>query len=335
VTSTYAYNGDGLRMSDTPAGGSAQQFTWDTSGSVPNLLEDGTNYYLYGPNIGSAPLEQISISGSTPTYLVSDTTGVREQLSSGGSVTGSMSYDTYGNACGACSISTPFGFEGGYTDGTGLLYLVNRYYDPATGQFLSVDPLVDETGTPYAFTDGDPVNGSDPNGLGCTGIGGFLASLSPISHCNYYFQQAENDPVAACDNDPLLFGTKGGVCGRIPGSVQDPDSRSCTTLGFGSALKPGASEQGARQALENDGVKIPDDYVAEQIGKGWVFRAPGTTGNRGTIRAMDSNADPTRYPDGYMRVYNNQGGGQPIDLAGRPGPNEDTHFPFSPEIGAP
>jgi YD repeat-containing protein len=42
VTSTYAYNGDGLRMSDTPAGGSAQQFTWDTIGSVPALLEDGS-----------------------------------------------------------------------------------------------------------------------------------------------------------------------------------------------------------------------------------------------------------------------------------------------------
>ena len=43
--------------------------------------------------------------------------------------------------------------------------LIGRYYDPATEQFLSVDPLVNETGTPYAFTDGDPVNGSDPSGL--------------------------------------------------------------------------------------------------------------------------------------------------------------------------
>jgi hypothetical protein len=42
--------------------------------------------------------------------------------------------------------------------------VVNRYYDPSTGQFLSVDSRVDETGTPYTFTDGDPVNNSDPNG---------------------------------------------------------------------------------------------------------------------------------------------------------------------------
>lgn len=42
--------------------------------------------------------------------------------------------------------------------------LVGRYYDPATGQFISVDPLVDETGQPYAYTGDDPVNGTDPTG---------------------------------------------------------------------------------------------------------------------------------------------------------------------------
>ena len=46
-----------------------------------------------------------------------------------------------------------------------MLYLIGRYYDPATGQFLSVDPLVGETGQPYAYTGDDPVNGTDPWGL--------------------------------------------------------------------------------------------------------------------------------------------------------------------------
>ena len=42
--------------------------------------------------------------------------------------------------------------------------LFHRYYDPATEQFLSVDPLVDMTGAPYAYTSGDPVNESDQTG---------------------------------------------------------------------------------------------------------------------------------------------------------------------------
>ena len=42
--------------------------------------------------------------------------------------------------------------------------LVGRYYDPATGQFLSVDPMVAETGQAYAYTGDDPVNAVDSAG---------------------------------------------------------------------------------------------------------------------------------------------------------------------------
>jgi hypothetical protein len=59
------------------------------------------------------------------------------------------------------------------TDSDPFWSLVNRYYDPATGEFLSVDPLVQETGEPYAYTEDDPVNGADPLGLGC----GILADV--------------------------------------------------------------------------------------------------------------------------------------------------------------
>ncbi|MHB8263772.1 MAG: RHS repeat-associated core domain-containing protein [Acidimicrobiales bacterium] len=60
---------------------------------------------------------------------------------------------------------TPFGYAGGYTDPTGLIYLINRYYDPPTAQFLSVDPLVSITDQPYVYVGGDPVNWVDPLGL--------------------------------------------------------------------------------------------------------------------------------------------------------------------------
>ena len=61
--------------------------------------------------------------------------------------------------------ATPFAFDGAYQDAMGLIYLVNRYYDPSTDQFLSVDPLVDETGQPYVFTNDDPLNATDALGL--------------------------------------------------------------------------------------------------------------------------------------------------------------------------
>jgi hypothetical protein len=43
--------------------------------------------------------------------------------------------------------------------------MINRYYDPATDQFLSVDPAVATTNQPYVFTNDDPLNAEDSNGL--------------------------------------------------------------------------------------------------------------------------------------------------------------------------
>jgi RHS repeat-associated protein len=48
---------------------------------------------------------------------------------------------------------------------------VHRYYDPATEQFVSVDPLDTHTGSPYSYTGGDPVNRSDALGLCSTPTG--------------------------------------------------------------------------------------------------------------------------------------------------------------------
>ena len=50
---------------------------------------------------------------------------------------------------------------------SGLYYLRARWYDPATGQFISVDALVGITDQPYQYVGGDPVNLTDPTGLAC------------------------------------------------------------------------------------------------------------------------------------------------------------------------
>jgi RHS repeat-associated protein len=169
---TASYDGDGLRQNETstPTGGSAttQDFTWDTSTSVPHLLMDSDNAYIYG--IGNAPIEQASLSSGTITYLVSDLLGsVRGIVDASGTLTASTAYDAWGNpqTAGGLTSDTPFGYAASYTDPTGLSYLIGRYYDPTTGQFLSVDPEVDSTDAPYAYAADDPVNGTDPLGQQC------------------------------------------------------------------------------------------------------------------------------------------------------------------------
>lgn len=51
------------------------------------------------------------------------------------------------------------------TRGKSGLFLNNRHYDPATGTFLSVDPLVAKTMQPYIYGAANPVTYSDPDGL--------------------------------------------------------------------------------------------------------------------------------------------------------------------------
>jgi hypothetical protein len=46
---------------------------------------------------------------------------------------------------------------------------VARYYDPSTGQFLSIDPLVTDTRAAYTYAIDDPVNDTDPTGLSTNG----------------------------------------------------------------------------------------------------------------------------------------------------------------------
>ncbi len=165
---TYTYDGNGLRSSSTSSG-STQQYVWDEAGNTtdPTLLMDGTNAYIYGPEnfgAGTAPLEQISLTGNSPLYLASDKLGVRDLFNNSGSLKDGKGYNPYGISVSLGTASTPFGFEGGYTDPSGLVYLLARYYDPLSGQFLSVDPVY-SSADPYAYSADDPLNFSDPTGL--------------------------------------------------------------------------------------------------------------------------------------------------------------------------
>lgn len=160
------YDGDGMRASTTitPSGGSpvSQGYVWNGD----NLLMDGANAYIYAAS--GVPAEQVNLSTGAITYLVTDAIGsVRGAVGSSGTLTGTASYDAWGNpnAPGGLTATTPFGYAGGYSDPTGLIYLINRYYDPVTGQFTSLDSQVDQTIQPYSYAGGNPVDNTDPTGL--------------------------------------------------------------------------------------------------------------------------------------------------------------------------
>ncbi|MHB8492025.1 MAG: RHS repeat-associated core domain-containing protein [Solirubrobacteraceae bacterium] len=179
---SYTYNGDGLRMTKT-LGAATAAFTWDVAGALPSLLSDGANTYVYGP--GGLPLEQVT--GSSVLWLHHDQLGSTRLISdSSGHGVATYAYTPYGGVSSSSgTATTPFLFAGEYADkDSGLYYLRARYYDPATAQFLTRDPAVAATMSPYAYVAGDPLNSVDPTGLepmpgidaGCATVSGLLGS---------------------------------------------------------------------------------------------------------------------------------------------------------------
>ncbi len=174
IEDSYAYNGEGLPMSQTAAGATSY-FSWDTVADMPLVLEDGTHSYIYGPQ--DAPIEQIS-SGGEVEYLHHDQAGSTRLITGPtGASEGSYTYTPYGAIDSHAGFATtPLGYDGQYTiNDTGLIYLRARVYDPATAQFMTVDPAVSLTGVPYGYAGDNPLDEADPSGrCGLECIGGIV-----------------------------------------------------------------------------------------------------------------------------------------------------------------
>ena len=98
-----------------------------------------------------------------------------------GRVVGKASYTPYGQIAETTGETSRLGYAGQYTDpDTDLVYLRARYYDPATSQFLTRDPLLAATQDPYGYAANDPVNLTDPTGMcpWCLVIGGALSGAA-------------------------------------------------------------------------------------------------------------------------------------------------------------
>ncbi len=163
IEDSYAYNGDRLRVSRT-ASSSTSYYSWDLASERPILLADSSNSYIYGA--GLLPIEQVSSEG-TVLYLHHDQQGSTRVLTgSSGAVSGTETFDAYGNKIGSTGVSvSPLGYDGEYFDSdTGLIYLRARYYEPGTSQLLSRDPATALTAQPYAYAADDPMSASDPSG---------------------------------------------------------------------------------------------------------------------------------------------------------------------------
>lgn len=179
-TWTYTYDVDGTRATKTAPDATTTTFTYSDQATLPLLLEQttgaNTTAIIYGPD--DRPIEQVAIttSGDTAEWLHEDQLGSVRLATAANTAAGtlgtkvaSQSFDPFGRQSASpppTGAQTLLGYQGQYLDPeTGIIYLRARYYDPATAQFMTVDPIVGVTGNPYAYTAGDPLDHSDPLGL--------------------------------------------------------------------------------------------------------------------------------------------------------------------------
>ncbi|MFA5982401.1 MAG: RHS repeat-associated core domain-containing protein [Methylococcaceae bacterium] len=195
VIARYAYDYQGRRTQKT-VNGSTTLFFYDQDGHL--LAEASTNGALQKSYLWQAdtPLTVIDSTGSQdqPYYLQADPlNSPRAARNQAGTVVWAWPQDAFGSNPAnpdpdgnGQTTQINLRFPGQYYDAeTGLHYNWNRYYDPNTGRYISVDPIGLQGGSnPYAYVEGNPVNYIDPNGLDATlslpGSGSFTFPRIPI-----------------------------------------------------------------------------------------------------------------------------------------------------------
>ena len=146
ATSVFAYDGDNL-IEETSA-----------SGAVVTRYSQGLNI--------DEPLAMLR-SGATSFYNADGLGSVTSLANTSGSLAQTYTFDSFGKLTASSgSLTNPFQYTGRESDSeTGLYYYRARYYDAATGRFLSEDSMRFVAGIDfYPYTLNSPVNLRDPSG---------------------------------------------------------------------------------------------------------------------------------------------------------------------------
>ncbi len=162
----YAYDPFGLRTKKTVSG-TTTHFHYDLQGRlIAETAGDGTplqDYVYQNDNLVALKLHGTQAGVY---YVISDHLGTPQQIvDSTGAVVWKAAFQPFGETQILTeTITNNIRFPGQYYDAeTGLHYNWNRYYDPDTGRYLTLDPVGLAGGLNlYAYVGGDPVNIVDP-----------------------------------------------------------------------------------------------------------------------------------------------------------------------------
>ncbi|GIN41448.1 hypothetical protein J19TS1_43970 [Heyndrickxia oleronia] len=207
----YTYDEEGKRISSTTGTGTIHYFyngnqvIYETNSENQTLRE-----YTY--NDAGQPLT-MTLNGNTYYYLYNQHGDVIALTDENSKEVASYTYDAWGNVLtqsGDLASENPYRYAGyRYDENTHLYYLLARYYNPETGVFLSLDPVMGDIQNPitlngYNYANNNPVMFFDPDGE--------LAIPKKVkkvlrSFINYIFNDFINNTVT----NILLIAVPGGI----------------------------------------------------------------------------------------------------------------------------
>jgi RHS repeat-associated protein len=229
TTTVYSYDGDGGRLQASTGSKSSQKtnFLWDVAHALPQIAieQNGSGLGLRSYTYGARRLSMTS--GSATSYYHYDSLGsVANVTSSSGSQRWTYAYEPFGTILteersGGNAPTNVMKFTGEYLDATGLYHLRARQYDPASGRFLSPDPLSPAADQPqvstFAYVQNRPTVLRDPSG----------AIIEPVDGGPFYAGEATS--VAWFPIRPIIdfarlpcAARRGHPLGRVGGFLGGP-----------------------------------------------------------------------------------------------------------------
>jgi RHS repeat-associated protein len=190
----------------------------------------------------------------TVTYVYTDPQGTPlAETDASGNIIKTYDYTPYGTTALGTSPNGP-GYTGHVNDPeTNLVYMQARYYDSASGRFLSIDPNPPSAGATfafnrYAYASNNPIGNTDPNGKQTIPLANELGTDDPAVINRVQVAQLENAnnimDVARQLTEPLVAEVP--ELGAVPAAINSvadvtfAASKTASTIATASSDVPAA-----------------------------------------------------------------------------------------------
>jgi|GEM_PF-2700140 RHS repeat-associated protein len=282
----------------------------------------GVDHVFYVPG-GGRSVAQIVWSttlagvgtGKKVVYLHDDHLGSTESISGLGAPTEHFKYDPFGKRIDAQTLNTPpastsgvtTGFTGqeAETDGSGLINMRGRMYDPMLGRLLSPDPLVANSKSSqgfnrYSYVYNNPLNLVDPTGFYGTGFGtggsrtrGFGCDDDSSAP---HFESVACNPGLLPNNDgtTAYIGFKDGVT-SVSDNLVTLSADGASNYLFGTSDSNGAAQNEVGPSVSRTAVEPPQEnpsrgmssWGASSVDAFPDLAGPTTSGAKGALLSGD------------------------------------------------